>query len=87
MLFYESCCDCISFISVIAREISEWNNEGECKTSFVRSDGLKCGPGTQRQTRICTDGSIETCASIGTERNISCDHPEANTALPHCSGK
>merc|ERR1712110_375469 len=41
-----------------------------------------CGPGTQTQTRECTDGTIDLCTAEDTTRVVSC--AIAKTALPAC---
>ena len=56
-----------------SKELGNWVNEGQCA-------GLKnkeCGPGTQLQTRTCTDGTHDKCTPTDRARTRNC-------SLPHC---
>ena len=65
------------------KELSGWANDGTCVATGIDAS---CGPGEQRQTRTCTDGTIDKCsASDVTEQTISCS--DAGTTLPDCPGK
>ena len=47
-----------------------WTNDGSCVATRVNAN---CGPGNQRQTRTCTDGTTDKCTEPeDTERFISC---------------
>merc|ERR1719510_875335 len=63
----------------IAKELGDWTNEGDCVATGAVST---CGPGSQAQTRTCTDGTIDLCTAVDTTQTISCS--EAGTALPAC---
>ena len=82
----------------IDKKLGGWVNEGTCEadTNTDSSVDLRmsrqftdteksCGPGTQRQTRTCTDGTTDKCTKADTEQIISCK--EAGTPLPECPGK
>ena len=67
-------------IKEIKKELGSWTNDGKCvATSGV---GGVCGPGTQKQTRPCKDGTVEKCTPEDKKQTVSC--ADANTALPPC---
>ena len=59
-----------------------WANDGECvATATDPVSLLPCGPGTQQQTRTCTDGTIDLCTDADvTSKSVAC-------ALVACTGK
>ena len=65
---------------VVEKQLGEWTNVGECAAS---GDNKTCGPGTQSQTRTCTDGTNDVCIQEDTAQTISC--ADAGTALPDCT--
>merc|ERR1719245_849703 len=65
---------------VVEKQLGEWTNVGECAAS---GDNKTCGPGTQSQTRTCTDGTNDVCTQEDTAQTISC--ADAGTALPDCT--
>ena len=66
------------FISV-GKELGSWNNDGLCEAT---GDNALCGPGIQKQTRTCSDGTTDVCTPDDREQTISCT--DANTTLPDC---
>ena len=53
--------------------VGEWKNESNCEPM----GGIKdCGPGTQKQTRTCTDGVLLTCQPEDRSRSVSCSLPD-----------
>ena len=55
-----------------------WTNVGVC----VGDDSVKTcgpGPGQQKQTRDCEDGTFETCKNSDKEQKINCDLPKCST--------
>ena len=46
--------------------------------------GKECGPGQQRQTGLCLDGTKYKCTVENIEQLVTCD--EAKTSLPKCPG-
>ena len=65
---------------VVEKQLGECINVGECAAS---GDDKTCGPGTQSQTRTCTDGTNDVCTQEDTAQTISC--ADAGTALPDCT--
>lgn len=64
------------------KQLGSWENDGNC----VATGGDKtCGPGNQKQTRTCDDGTVHTCTTSDTEQTIPCS--EAGTNLKKCPGK
>jgi len=61
------------------KDFGPWSNNGYCNAS-----GKTCGPGTQQQTRTCTDGTTDTCTESDRTQSISCS--KAGTELPNCQG-
>ena len=60
-----------------------WTNYDGC---VATGNNATCGPGNQRQTRTCTDGTTEKCSiPADTQQTISCS--AAQTALPECPGR
>ena len=61
-----------------------WANDGECvATAKDPVSLLPCGPGTQKQTRTCKDGTIEKCEDAILEpltKSVTCE-------LTKCTGK
>ena len=61
-----------------------WANDGECvATAKDPISLLPCGPGTQKQTRTCKDGTIEKCEDAIEEpltKSVTCE-------LEKCTGK
>ena len=61
-----------------------WANDGECvATAKDPISLLPCGPGTQKQTRTCKDGTIEKCEDATEEplsKSVTCE-------LEKCTGK
>ena len=61
-----------------------WANDGECvATAKDPISLLPCGPGTQKQTRTCKDGTIEKCEDAIEEpltKSVTCE-------LTKCTGK
>ena len=47
--------------------------------------GKECGPGQQRQTGLCLDGTKYKCTVENIEQLVTCD--EAKTSLPKCPGR
>merc|ERR1712038_268222 len=64
---------------VTEKQLGEWTNDGDCTAT---GDDKTCGPGTQSQTRTCTDGTNEVCTAEDTAQTISC--ADAGTSLPDC---
>ena len=75
----------VYFIKV-EKQLGSWYNEGPCEA--INQDSA-CGPGNQKQTRLCIDGTPKKwprkCTPADTERNISCS--DAGTPLRECKGK
>ena len=65
---------------IVEKVLGVWANDGTC---VATGDDPTCGPGTQRQTRECTDGTTDKCVDADVEQNIPCS--EAGTALPECA--
>ena len=62
-----------------------WANDGECvATAKDPISLLPCGPGTQKQTRTCKDGTIEKCNIDAVleplTKSVTCE-------LTKCTGK
>ena len=53
-------------IDAEGKRLGNWTNDGICESDF------KCGPGTQKQTRCCIDGSTDKCTPADKEQTISC---------------
>ena len=53
--------------------LGEWKNESICEPMGGKKD---CGPGTQKQTRTCTDGELLTCQPEDRLRSVSCSLPD-----------
>ena len=64
------------------KQVGSWNNDGVCESS---SEEKSCGPGNQRQTRTCTNGTTEICTDSDIARTVSCS--DVGTRLPKCPGK
>ena len=64
---------------VVEKQLGEWTNDGDCAAT---GDDKTCGPGTQSQTRTCTDGTNDVCTAEDTAQTISC--ADAGTSLPDC---
>ena len=78
-----SCSDAGTALPDCEKLFGVWTNDGTC---VAVGDDASCGPGNQRQTRTCTDGTIDKCTATGlTERTVSCS--DAGTSLPDCTGK
>ena len=65
---------------IVEKVLGAWANDGTC---VATGDNPSCGPGTQRQTRECTDGTTDKCVDSDVEQSIPCS--EAGTALPECT--
>ena len=65
---------------IIEKTLGSWSNDGNC---VATGNDPACGPGNQRQTRTCVDGSVNKCTDAEKEQTISCS--DAGTALPDCS--
>ena len=61
--------------------LGNWTSDGICEPITV---GKTCGPGNQRQTRTCSDGTVNKCVPSDRERTVNCT--EAGTPLPQCPG-
>jgi len=66
-------------VCVVEKQLLEWTNEGACEATGVDKT---CGPGTQRQTRACIDGTTDLCTDADTSQTVSCD--DAGSGLPDC---
>ena len=65
------------------KQLGAWSNDGTC---VATGDDASCGPGNQKQTRTCTDGTVDKCtANDNIEQTISCS--DAGTGLPECTCK
>ena len=65
------------------KQLGNWTNDGPC---VATGNDASCGPGNQRQTRTCEDGTVDKCTEIDVvEQTILCS--DAGTALPECTGK
>lgn len=62
---------------VVEKQLGSWANDGVCEGNGA---DISCGPGNQKQTRTCIDGTTDKCTSADIERTIWC-------RLPACSGK
>ena len=71
----------IKFIVLAPKSLGDWTNDGKCVATGANP---KCGPGTQIQTRTCTDGTFDKCTDPDRERTVSCK--VAGTELPICKG-
>ena len=58
------------------KRLGPWTDVGKCLAADADNP---CGPGTQMQTRRCTDGTNDKCESGDTERTVQCE-------LPKCPG-
>ena len=58
--------------------VGDWNDVGTCNAI---GNIKTCGPGTQKQTRACTDGHVYKCTPEITERLISCSLPDCPKQL------
>ena len=63
------------------KELGDWKNSGPC---VAEDNGKNCGPGYQRQTRDCTDGTEDKCTLTDRNQQISC--VQAGSQLPNCPG-
>ena len=90
----------ISDITIIptVEIIGDWVNDGPCEPDInidssvdlrmsrqLTGTDKSCGPGSQKQTRICIDGTTDKCKKADKEQIISCK--DAGTPLPECPGK
>ena len=76
------------YLNEVDKQLGNWTNDGTCVATGYRSlphRSLACGPGIQRQTRNCTDGTIDKCSQSDMEQYILCS--DAGTAFPLCTGK
>ena len=73
-----SCTEAETVLPNCAKKFGAWMNDGAC----VATAGGDCGPGTQMQTRTCTDGTVDLCTPGETMQTVSC--ADAGTALPNC---
>ena len=64
---------------VVEKQLSAWTNIGDCEGT---GEDPTCGPGNQKQSRTCTDGTADKCTDADREKTISCI--DAGTALPEC---
>ena len=63
------------------KKLGHWINDGVCQAS----NGIaNCGPGLQKQTRSCVDGTADKCSANDTEQTISCE--DAGSSLSPCPG-
>ena len=63
------------------KKLGHWINDGVCQAS----NGIaNCGPGLQKQTRSCVDGTVDKCSANDTEQTISCE--DAGSSLSPCPG-
>ena len=69
----------IKLPTVAPKMFGAWANSGSCEGAAANPH---CGPGTQSQTRTCTDGTIDHCESTDTSRVVSC--VTSGTELPVC---
>ena len=58
--------------------VGDWKNAGTCNAVGNKKG---CGPGTQKQTRPCTDGVVYKCTPDITLRSISCTLPDCPKEL------
>ena len=45
-------------VSFIEKVVGDWENDGDC---VAEGPDKTCGPGSQKQTRDCTDGAPDLC--------------------------
>ena len=75
-----SCEDTGTKLPDCSKVFGNWENEGNCIAS---GQDKSCGPGTQKQKRVCGDGTgAEICNINDTRRVVPCDR--TNTSLPDC---
>ena len=60
-------------IKVVERNVSDWKKEGECLQNETTAGSCGTLSGYQKETRTCTDGTIEFCDDINTQREVECD--------------
>ena len=75
-----SCKDAGSDLPDCPKVFSPWENIGKCVSKYPDRN---CGSGTQKQQRICTNGTgLQTCTDTDRRQEIPCKH--AGTELPDC---
>ena len=60
------------------KEVGNWTDVGFCVGKGART---YCGPGFQRQSRICIDGAIANCTESDRERNVLCSLPDCSKEI------
>ena len=55
------------------KQLGSWSIVGSC---IATRPDKSCGPGNQRQTRSCVDGTIDRCSSSDRYRSITCNRPD-----------
>ena len=69
------------------KSFSEWKNSGPCIPVFDLGHKFSCGPGDQKQTRMCIDGTgLQICSKEESlqEKIVRC--VDAGTSLLDCPG-
>ena len=75
------CVDNLKLNLILAPKIfGDWANDGACNGE---GENPTCGPGTQVQTRSCTDGTVDKCTEEDKQSTVTCT--VAGTQLPTCS--
>lgn len=62
------------------KELGSWTNDGVCEAI---GDDKSCGPGTQNQTRTCTNGTTDKCNDTDTVQTVTCSDAGVVT-FPDC---
>ena len=52
----------VYFIAV-EKQLASWSNDGVCEAT---GDNNSCGPGNQKQTRTCIEGTTDKCTEADT---------------------
>ena len=55
------------------KRLGSWSNVGSC---IATRPDKSCGPGNQRQTRSCVDGTTDRCSSSDRDRSVACNRPD-----------
>ena len=55
------------------KTFGEWADDGSC---LANGHDPLCGPGTQNQTRICTEGTVDNCTDSDRYRIVRCNLPD-----------
>lgn len=69
----------MDYLIKVEKQLGSWTNDGGCEST---GDDYSCGPGNQKQTRICISGTTDKCSNSDRRKTISCSKP-----LPECVGK